>query len=401
MSEREPDRLNLVGRIRQLAWEKFAPRAALYDETMSFPKEDFDDLFCAGLLGAAMPREYGGLGLGPHRREALGLWMLTKELAKVDLSLTRCWESHVNAVVMLDGMASSAQKARWFKAILEKGELWAAWGGEPQTQTPGQSGRFGTTVKRVDDGYIVDGTKVFCTGAGAVQWSLLMVNTAGPGGIRHATGSAETQLLLACDLSSPSITVDRSWWSPLGMRSTSSHLVRFSRTHIPDSCVVGYPGQFMNESWQTRFTPQYAATFLGAAEGIYDFTLDYMRSQGKGSDPYVQQRLGQMVVNVETGRLWIEHVAALWDSGRNDEAQRAGLLARHAVEHLAEGTLQHAIRACGARCMNGPGSLERMHRDLTFYIRHDNDDQLLATIGRSAFGTTHDNSFFRPELPGA
>src|SRR5690242_14284512 len=103
MSDLNAQQKSLVSRARELADQSFAPRAARYDETMTFPREDFDDLFRAGLLGAAVPREYGGLGLGPHRREALPLWLITKELARVDLSLARCWESHVNALVMLDG----------------------------------------------------------------------------------------------------------------------------------------------------------------------------------------------------------------------------------------------------------------------------------------------------------
>jgi alkylation response protein AidB-like acyl-CoA dehydrogenase len=385
----------IVRPIRELAIERFAGRAERYDQTMTFPREDFDDLFGAGALRAAVPKEYGGLGLGPQRREALTLWAITHELARVDLSLARCWESHVNAVVMLDVMAAPEQKARWFEGIVHRGELWGAWGGEPQARAPGEAAPFGTNVTRVSGGYDVHGTKVFCTGAGALRWSILMVSTAGPGGIRHATGAPETQLLLACDLSDPSISMDTSWWNPIGMRSTCSHLVRFEHTFIPESNVVGYPGQYIKEAWQTRFVPQYAATFLGAADGVYDFARTFIASQRKTSDPYVQQRIGQMAVNVASGRLWMQRVAGLWDSGRDKEAQIAGNLARHAIEHLALDTIEHAIRACGARCLNHPSPVGRISRDLSFYTRHDNDDLLLATIGRSMLGEAFDPSFFR------
>jgi alkylation response protein AidB-like acyl-CoA dehydrogenase len=396
MPDRDDLAQHLVRLARDLAAEKFAPRAAQYDRAMTFPRENFDDLFRAGLLGAAVPTEYGGHGLGPHRREALGLWMLTRELAKVDLSLARCWESHVNALVMLDGMADARQKARWFEGVVRRGDLWAVWGGEPQSRAPSESTHFGTVVTRAEDGYAVDGTKVFCTGAGAMQWALLMVSTAGPGGVRHTTGPPETQLVLACDLSNPSVVIDLSWWDPIGMRSTCSHLVRFNRTRIPDAQVIGYPGQFLKEAWQTRLIPQYAATFLGAAEGVYEFAREYVRTQGKEGDPFVQQHVGQMAVNVATAELWIRHVAGLWDAGRDEEARSAGLRARHAVEHLAEETFRRAMRACGARCMIRPSALERAYRDFCFYVRHDNDDHLLATIGRAALGEAHDPSFFRP-----
>ena len=40
------------------------------------------------------------------------------------------------------------------------------------------------------------------------------------------------------------------------------------------------------------------------------------------------------------------------------------------------------------------GKKINIKRDLTIYTRHDNDDQLLATIGKSIMGESHDKSFF-------
>jgi len=50
---------------------------------------------------------------------------------------------------------------------------------------------------------------------------------------------------------------------------------------------------------------------------------------------------------------------------------------------------------CGARGLNGRTALQRVLRDLTFYMRHDNDDHVLATIGREILGCAHDISFHR------
>jgi alkylation response protein AidB-like acyl-CoA dehydrogenase len=379
-----------------LAREKFAPRAAHYDQTATFPAEDFEDLFNAGLIAPVIAQEYGGLGLGPYRGDVFTLWMMTKEIAKTDLSMARCWEGHVNSLVLLDGMATEEQKARWFKDVVERGQKWVAWSGEPQAPAPGETIRFGTTVDKVEGGYVIEGTKVFSTSAGGAEWAILLVNTAGPGGIRHATASLDTQLLLACDLSDPSVRIDSSWWDPIGMRATVSYLVHFDRTFIPDRDLIGYPGQYLKEGWQTCFIPHYAATFLGAAEAAYDYALGYITSQNKVNDPYVQHDIGQMSVDIETAHLWLRHVARLWETGKYPEAQIAGSRARHVVEHLAEASVKHCIRACGARCLNRPSVLERIYRDLSFYTRHDNDDHILAMIGKSVLGLTHDPSFYKP-----
>lgn len=387
----------LINRVAVLARENFAARAAEYDRNATFPFEDFDDLFHAGLHAPVVPKEYGGLGLGPYKTDVFTLWMMTKEIARADLSLARCWEGHCNSLVLLDGMGTEEQKSRWFKGVVERGEKWVAWSGEPQSRKPGEAVKFGTTVERVDGGYIIEGNKAFATSATGAQWAILLVNTAGPGGVRHLDASMlDTQLMMACNLSDPTIEVDASWWDPIGMRATVSHLVHFRRTFIPETDVIGYPGQYLKEGWQTCFIPHYAATFVGAAEAAFDYALSYIKSQKKIEEPYVQHHIGQMSVNVETAHLWLKQVAHLWETGRYLEAQIAGSRARHVVEHLAEDTVKDCIRACGARCLIRPSALERVFRDLSFYVRHDNDDQILATIGKSVLGLTHDPSFYKP-----
>jgi alkylation response protein AidB-like acyl-CoA dehydrogenase len=211
-----------------------------------------------------------------------------------------------------------------------------------------------------------------------------------------AAFAADSQLLLCCDLSDLSVTMDGTWWDPIGMRATVSYLVRFDRTFIPEANSIGYPGQYTKEAWQTYFIPHYAATFLGAAEAAYDFAVDYLTAQRKGEDPYIQHHIAAMSISIETAHLWLRHVARQWEAGRREDAQLAGSRARHVIEHLAEDAVKHCIRACGARSLNRPSALERIYRDLSFYVRHDNDDHILATIGKALLGQSYDQSFFKP-----
>lgn len=385
----------ILEQTAKLAHDVFAARANEYDRRATFPAEDFDDLFAAGLLGATVPRDYGGLGLGPQQRNTLPLWKMTTLLAKADLSLARCWESHVNSLVLIDALGTPEQKRHWFTGVVRQGEKWAAWSGEPQTPKPGEASRFGTTLTPVEGGWTVRGTKAFATSASSARWAILLVSTAGPGGARHSEASPKGLLMLACDLSDATVTTDGSWWDPVGMRATVSHLVRFDDTFVPHDYLIGEPGSYLEGRWQTAFTPHYAASFLGAAEAAYEYAVTYLKYQGKGSDPYVQQRVGAMAVNVDTAHLWLCHVARLWDQGRPQEAGTAGSRARHVIEHLAEQTVHHCIRACGARCLLRPSPIERILRDLTLYQRHDNDDHILATIGKTVLGEAHDPSFHK------
>jgi alkylation response protein AidB-like acyl-CoA dehydrogenase len=102
-----------------------------------------------------------------------------------------------------------------------------------------------------------------------------------------------------------------------------------------------------------------------------------------------------MSLNVETANLWLRHVAGLWDANRSEEAKVAGIRVRWLVERLAVETVDHCVRACGARSLVKPSPVERIYRDLSIYVRHDNSDQILATIGRQVLGRDYDGSFFR------
>ncbi|QEH38564.1 Putative acyl-CoA dehydrogenase YdbM [Aquisphaera giovannonii] len=390
----------LIERISALARGKFAARADRYDREAAFPAEDFEDLFRAGLLAPAAPRELGGLGLGPESG-LYTLWMLTKELARADMALARCWEGHVNCQVLLSALADERQQRRWFEGIVGRGEIWAAWSGEPQARIPGQKARFGTAVRPVTGGYLVDGTKVFATGSRTARWAILLVNLQGPGGARHSS-AVDGLLLLACDLADPSVQFDESWWDPIGMRGTVSYLVRFRETFIPAENRIGHPGQYLREGWQALFSPHYGATFLGGAEGACDYALDYIRAQDKAGDPYVQQRVATMALNLESAHLWLRRVADLWQARRAAEARSAGIRARYLLEAWATDTVRQALHTCGARGLIRPSPLERIYRDLSFYVLHDNSDQVLATIGREILGQSHDASFFNaPPRPAS
>lgn len=394
-------RFRHVERIRELAAGIFAGRADGYDAAAAFPAQDFEDLYRASLHAPCVPECHGGLGLGPGH-DTLALWLMTVELARADMSLARCWEGHVNAQVLIAALGNDEQKHRWFEGIVSRGDLWVAWSGEPQASVPGQKAAFGTSLEKVPGGYVLRGTKAYATSAGHARHAILLVNAAGPGGARHATASAEHLFLLGCDLSGPGVSYDSSWWNPIGMRATVSYVVRFDDVFIPDEDVIGRPGQYLQEGWQTRFSPHYAATFLGGAEAAYEYALASIHKQKRADDPYVAHRIAEMALNIETAHLWLKHVAELWDAHRIEEAKTAAPKVRYLVEKLATATLDHCIRACGARALVKPSPVERIYRDLSIYVRHDNADQVLATVGRQLLGGEHDHSFFNPAgVPGA
>ncbi|PHS03604.1 MAG: acyl-CoA dehydrogenase, partial [Kordia sp.] len=175
--------------LKRITFKKFASRATFYDESYSFPKENFKDLFSEGLIAPTISKEFGGLGLGYNKGNIRDLWAMTTEIAKADMSTARCWEGHNNALMLIDNLGTYTQKEKWFSGVVNKGEIWTVWSGEPLLKTPGQKANLGTTVTETENGYLINGSKVFCSSAPGATWANLLVNTAGSGGARHADGS--------------------------------------------------------------------------------------------------------------------------------------------------------------------------------------------------------------------
>jgi len=386
---------DVISNIKKLAEEVFATRAHQYDVEAKFPEKNFIDLYGIGAMAASIDPEYGGLGFAPDYGNIKSLWSATRAIAKADLSFARCWEGHNNALMLIDKIANEDQKRRWFGEVINKGARWAAWSGEPQLIIPNQKYSIGTHVAKSEKGYVISGSKVFATSAVGANWAILLVSLAGPGGAREVADGENNLLMLACDLSDPSISFDGDWWDPIGMRSTVSYKVNFNNTVIPYQNCIGKIGEFLTRDMQNRFTPHYAVSFLGALDGAYEYALETVASQNRQQDPYVQHHIAKIKLNIDTLDLWLNQVAFHLDQNNNLAAQEAASQFRVLAEQLSEEGVQRCIKICGARCLNRPSRLERIYRDLTIYVQHDNADHILATLGRKALGLKVDKAFHR------
>jgi alkylation response protein AidB-like acyl-CoA dehydrogenase len=362
----------------------FAERARRYDDENAPQAEDFADLHAAGLLAATVPKAYGGLGLGyTDTHDPLPLWLITKTLARADLALARNWENHVNTVETLCVVGTDEQRARYCREVVEQGAVFSNWAAEPpRLDEKGESVPLRQTIAEpVPGGWQVNGIKRYANSARIATitciWTL-------------AQGAASFQdglLMLMTRTRRPEISVDAGWWNAMGMRGSDAQMARITDLFIPDADQLGEPGAFMRTPlWTLRAVPHYAVSFLGAAEGVYDWTVEYLKSRGKGKDPFVQQRVGEMRAAVETGNAWLAQLARTWSEGDAARIRIASMTFRHIVERAALEVLNHAIRASGSTVFQREYPFERVFRDLNVYVRHENDDALIANLGALSLG---------------
>ena len=127
-------------------------------------------LFDAGLAGVCFPTEYGGLGLTPAHQKALNEELVGYEYPTRFQSptMTPC------AAVLLD-FGTEEQKQAHIPAILRGDELWMQLLSEPS----GGSDVAGALTTAVRDGeeWVLNGSKVWTTGAWWSDWGLCLART--------------------------------------------------------------------------------------------------------------------------------------------------------------------------------------------------------------------------------
>jgi alkylation response protein AidB-like acyl-CoA dehydrogenase len=127
-------------------------------------------LLDAGLAGICFPREYGGQGLTPAHQQ-----VLNEELAGYEFPARLQIPTLVPCAAVLLELGTEEQKHRHVTAMLRGEELWVQFLSEPS----GGSDVAGalTTAVRDGDEWILNGSKIWTTGAWWSDWGLCLART--------------------------------------------------------------------------------------------------------------------------------------------------------------------------------------------------------------------------------
>ena len=124
---------------------------------------------------------------------------------------------------------------------------------------------------------------------------------------------------------------------------------------------------------------------LGRAEAIFEETRAFLRGLGRTDDPYQRQRLGQIAITLGSGRQWMCGAAG-HASRANANAPEATVayanMTRTAIKKIALTYFIWPSISWEARGLLQPLPFERLHHDLTHYLRQPAPDRSLADVGR-------------------
>ena len=180
-----------------------------------------------GWLGMALPARYGG-----HDRSAVDRFVVTEELLRWGAPVGHHWVADRQTGPIINRFGSEEQKQRFLPAIC-RGELSFAIGmSEPEAGSDLAAVR--TRATRVDGGWVVNGTKVWTSGAHESDWFVVLCRTGEASEDRHAGLS---QLIV--DLRSDGLTI-----TPIPFLSGHRDFneVALEDVFVPDELVLGEIG---------------------------------------------------------------------------------------------------------------------------------------------------------------
>lgn len=281
-------------------------------------------------------------------------WQRLAELAAENIVAARVAEAHVDAVAILHELGGKPP---------EPGQLWSVWAAEAPDAV--------LTATDIRGAYLLNGTKVWCPGAGFCTHALVTA--------RRDDG---TSGLFAVTVTDPTVKALPSTWWNAGMAGSDTRPVQFTNTH---AVAVGDPGDYLIRPGFWHGAIGVAACWLGGARRVADPL--YRCAASQSADAYSLAHLGAVDAALAAGDAMLAAAAAQVDADPFDRAGTAQLLARRVrtvVEHAVDEAITRTGRALGPGPLCQDGRHAQRVADLSIYIRQSHAERDLAELGRLA-----------------
>jgi alkylation response protein AidB-like acyl-CoA dehydrogenase len=266
--------------------ERVAPDRATFERRVDWQRA----MYKAGWVGISWPREYGGRGA-----TLMEQIIFDEECFRARAPVLPGYSGIGMAGPTLIEWGTEEQKRRFLPRILAADDIWCQGFSEPGAGSDLAGLR--TRAEDRGDHYVVNGQKVWTSGAQYADWIYLLVRT-DPGAPRHRGIS-----YLLVDMKTPGITV-----RPLVLMNGHQHFneVFFVDVAVPKASLVGAPGQ----GWKIAMTTLMYERKAGGGRGHDDQIARLgelarlVRTDGAPAwdNPLVRQRFAQLAIEAAAFR---------------------------------------------------------------------------------------------------
>jgi alkylation response protein AidB-like acyl-CoA dehydrogenase len=279
-----------VATVRELAQREFRPRAQLYMDG-TFPWENMRRLAELGILGMAVPEEYGGLGLG-----VFDTALILEEIAKVCYPTAMAVLGEVGVQTrVIAAFAPEAIKRRILPAVASGECLLAICMTEPDAGT--DVANYKTNVDRVGNGLRLNGVKTLISRAEEAGMFVVFTRVDNKPG-REGIGC------VLVEKGTPGFSVTGTYHT---MGGENLHEIRFEDCALPPDNLVledGFRQLLSAFNTQRCLNPSIS---LGLAEGALEEAVKYVKERrafGRAIADFqgIRWKIAEMYREIEAAR---------------------------------------------------------------------------------------------------
>ncbi|EJB8450708.1 TPA: acyl-CoA dehydrogenase family protein [Vibrio parahaemolyticus] len=225
--ELNEDQLAFAEVAKQFADQMLAPHAAEWDENHHFPKDVLRQAGELGFLSIYTPPDHGGLGLS-----RLDAAIIFEQLAMGCTATTAFMTIHNMATWMITSFAKT-EVAQQFSADLISGEKLASYClTEPNAGSDAAS--LTTSAVRDGDEFVLNGAKVFISGAGDTDVLVVMARSCGEG------AGGVSAFVVPADIEGISYGKKE---AKMGWNCQPTRMITFENVRIPADYLLGEEGE--------------------------------------------------------------------------------------------------------------------------------------------------------------
>ncbi|MBG23193.1 MAG: acyl-CoA dehydrogenase [Idiomarinaceae bacterium] len=367
------DQQAFVDTAKAFAEKELAPFAAEWDETSHFPLEVFKKAGEMGFMGMYTPEEAGGFGMS-----RLDSALIFEQLAMGCTATTAMMTIHNMVSWMIGSFAKPEVIEQWVPELVTGEKLGSYCLTEPGSGSDAASLR--TTAKKDGDEYVLNGSKMFISGAGSTDVLVVMARTgeAGPKGI--------SAFVVPADAAGISYGKKE---AKMGWNAQPTRLVTFEDVRIPAANLLGEEGEGFKFAMMGLDGGRIniAVCSVGTAQAALETARNYMleRTQfGKaiGQFQALEFKLADMATELVAARQMVRLAAFKVDNNDADKTTYCAMAKRFATD-VGFQVCNEALQIHGGYGYIKEYPLERHVRDVRVHqILEGTNEIMRVIIGR-------------------
>ena len=353
--------------VRRFLQKEVAPIVADMDEREVFPAASVRRMQEEGYFGVPVPEEYGGLGLGK-----VGYCILLEELGKVDASHGTIVGAHTSlGTTPLVYYGTEEQKRQWLVPAAKGESLLAFSLTEPGSGS--DSGAVHTTAEPDGSGWVLNGTKLYCTNGREANTVIVMAAN----NVKLGPNGGVTAFLV--DTRLPGFRVGRCE-KKMGLHGTSTAELILDHVRVGPESVLGEVGKGFHVAMTALDVGRVSlgAASLGGMQEATRAAMEFSKARTQFGLPIseyeaIQFKLADMAMRIHALRFMVYHAAARQDRmgtdpkawgrlERMDKTREAAIVKCLASEWASE-VIDESLQIHGGLGYIRGTPIERAYRD--------------------------------------